>query len=795
MSTSARTSMKRFRNLYIAVIGLILILVTGWVCHVCANRRPALVEKNIQLVYSFRESDLGYGQFERHLERDLRAKGFALRITRFYLDCEKLDDREEVERMWGHLDSIRDQKADLLLVVGDQAAYSTLKTGHPFLRECPVVLDNIHFPNEGQLKRYADAAVYCLSAVPDFKSNIEFMQRLFNRENINVIYNVDLTFLGKKSMGKLLSEIDRKSVMVWGRQNGMIDGRIYQDFCMMVEKEELTSTKGFQGDKEPTEFVVKMLPFRYMVGLSQLTTTAMPQERLSDTGFLLDKWDVSTMPLSRVLNIPSFSCIREGFNEDIGIVGGYMATDKVSAETVASLAANLWTGKGGGEPKRRELKKEYVLDWTCFSAFKVFRINNVPAGVAIINRPFYDRYRREIYAGGVVFACLFIVLLVALLRTRRRVRREREDMQALKSAHEHLSLSTSGGNISLWYIRKGELNLDENFAQLTGVKCRSYVFKRFLEFLHPDDMKCVENLFLETRELRVMSVRRLRLRFDETKEYEWFECRCDSLKDSQGELIVAGIIQNVQELVRREDELIRAKEIAENAELKQSFLANMSHEIRTPLNAIVGFTNILVNEMAADLDEEEKREMIGLVNHNSELLLKLISDVLDISRLDSNNQAFVIERHDLAKVVSDIYRTHQVIIHPPVEFRLKMDGAPAVYVAVDKLRLIQVISNFLSNANKFTAEGSITLGYEVNPGRVEVGVYVEDTGKGIDAEHLSVIFDRFYKADEFAQGTGLGLSICKVIAERLSGRIEVQSQVGKGSRFTLVLPLMADSEG
>ena len=96
------------------------------------------------------------------------------------------------------------------------------------------------------------------------------------------------------------------------------------------------------------------------------------------------------------------------------------------------------------------------------------------------------------------------------------------------------------------------------------------------------------------------------------------------------------------------------------------------------------------------------------MNHNSELLLKLISDVLDISRLDSNNQEFVIERYDLAKIVSEIYRTHQVIIHPPVEFRLKMDDSWTVYVAVDKLRLIQVISNFLSNANKFTVEGSIT---------------------------------------------------------------------------------------
>ena len=728
-------------------------------------------------------------------EEELKAKGITPRITEFYLNCEFYNEQEEVERMRGYLDSVGDESVDMLLVVGDQAAYSVLKSAHPLLRKRPVVLSNIHFPNEEQLRQYEDAPVYLLSDRPDFKTNIEFMKRLFDRNNITVVYNLDLTFLGKCSMKRLLEEEDKKNIVIWGRQKGIFDSNIYQTLYGLAQKENLAIMDRFSRNEDTKDFTIKMFPFRYMAGLSLLVITGMPEERQHDTAFLLDKWDVSTMPVSRVLNIPSFSCIREGFNENIGIVGGYMATDAISAGAVALLAEEFWVGNGVKGPKRRELAKEYILDWPPFSAFKVFDVANVPENVKILNRPFYDKYRREIYVSGAVFVCLFIVLFIALLRIRRKVRCEHEDIQALKSAHEHLSLSTSGGNISLWYIRRGELNLDENFIQLTGIKCRRYAFRQFLKYLHPDDMQCIEKLFRETKELQVMALQRLRFCFEEAKGYEWFECRCDSLKDNQGELVIAGVIQNVQELVRREDELIKAKEIAENAELKQSFLANMSHEIRTPLNAIVGFTNILVDETAGELDEEEKKDMIGIVNHNSELLLKLISDVLDISRLDSNNQEFVIERYDLAKIVSEIYRTHQVIIHPPVEFRLKMDDSWTVYVAVDKLRLIQVISNFLSNANKFTAEGSITLGCEVDPGRAEVGIYVEDTGKGIDTGHLNAIFDRFYKADEFAQGTGLGLSICKVIATRLSGRVEVQSQVGKGSRFTLVLPLIRNSEG
>lgn len=786
--------MKRSRILYIAVIGLILILAADWAYSVQSHQTEQM-EKNIQLVYSFGPNDIGYGKFRQNLEEELKAKGITPRITEFYLNCEFYNEQEEVERMRGYLDSVGDESVDMLLVVGDQAAYSVLKSAHPLLRKRPVVLSNIHFPNEEQLRQYEDAPVYLLSDRPDFKTNIEFMKRLFDRNNITVIYNLDLTFLGKCSMKRLLEEEDKKNIVIWGRQKGIFDSNIYQTLYGLAQKENLAIMDRFSRNEDTKDFTIKMFPFRYMAGLSLLVITGMPEERQHDTAFLLDKWDVSTMPVSRVLNIPSFSCIREGFNENIGIVGGYMATDAISAGAVALLAEEFWVGNGVKGPKRRELAKEYILDWPPFSAFKVFDVANVPENVKILNRPFYDKYRREIYVSGAVFVCLFIVLFIALLRIRRKVRCEHEDIQALKSAHEHLSLSTSGGNISLWYIRRGELNLDENFIQLTGIKCRRYAFRQFLKYLHPDDMQCIEKLFRETKELQVMALQRLRFCFEEAKGYEWFECRCDSLKDNQGELVIAGVIQNVQELVRREDELIKAKEIAENAELKQSFLANMSHEIRTPLNAIVGFTNILVDETAGELDEEEKKDMIGIVNHNSELLLKLISDVLDISRLDSNNQEFVIERYDLAKIVSEIYRTHQVIIHPPVEFRLKMDDSWTVYVAVDKLRLIQVISNFLSNANKFTAEGSITLGCEVDPGRAEVGIYVEDTGKGIDTGHLNAIFDRFYKADEFAQGTGLGLSICKVIATRLSGRVEVQSQVGKGSRFTLVLPLIRNSEG
>ena len=243
-------------------------------------------------------------------------------------------------------------------------------------------------------------------------------------------------------------------------------------------------------------------------------------------------------------------------------------------------------------------------------------------------------------------------------------------------------------------------------------------------------------------------------------------------------------LKNVQRLLTIE------KEHSISAEkLKSAFIANMSHEVRTPLNAIVGFTNLLIGEGADEIEPEEKAAMIEIVNNNNELLLKLVNDVLEISRLDSGNLSFDIKEHNITKIIKEIYVTYQTLIQPSLCFILELDETVSLPVNIDCFRFTQVISNFLNNANKFTKEGTITLGCRIYKEHQEVCVYVKDTGKGIDDKELMMIFDRFYKTDEFEQGSGLGLSICKVIIERLAGRIEVHSEVGKGSCFSVILSL------
>ena len=228
----------------------------------------------------------------------------------------------------------------------------------------------------------------------------------------------------------------------------------------------------------------------------------------------------------------------------------------------------------------------------------------------------------------------------------------------------------------------------------------------------------------------------------------------------------------------------------ESDQMKSAFLANMSHEIRTPLNAIVGFSNLLNTDI--DLEKEERTQFLELINTNSDLLLKLINDILDLSRIESGRMAFSFDNYDLSELVHNIYSTYQMMMPSGVKLLIDIPKN-TVTIYTDKHRLMQVITNFLNNAIKFTCEGYIKVGYSSNPESRLVHIFVEDTGKGIAKEKQAAVFERFTKLDEFAKGTGLGLSICKVITERFSGKITVSSEEGTGSHFTVILPLKPEN--
>lgn len=253
--------------------------------------------------------------------------------------------------------------------------------------------------------------------------------------------------------------------------------------------------------------------------------------------------------------------------------------------------------------------------------------------------------------------------------------------------------------------------------------------------------------------------------------------------DGQIAHVITSVDINHQKTI--EEELRVAKEKAENLDrLKSAFLANMSHEIRTPLNAIVGFASLLIESD----DKKERQDYVDIMQENTELLLQLISDILDLSKIEAGTLDFTMDHLDIKSFCEDIMRNYDIKEDKPVPVLLAPD-LPEYYIYTDKKRLMQVITNFINNALKFTNEGQIMLEYRHKAESNEIEFAVTDTGMGIAPDKVVQVFDRFVKLNSFSKGTGLGLSICRSIIEHLGGTIGAESEIGVGSRFWFTHPL------
>ncbi|WP_044534195.1 sensor histidine kinase, partial [Bacteroides intestinalis] len=338
-------------------------------------------------------------------------------------------------------------------------------------------------------------------------------------------------------------------------------------------------------------------------------------------------------------------------------------------------------------------------------------------------------------------------------------------------------LTRNGYAIKQWYKNMGE-DEDTPLAEVVGIYNK----------MHPQDRVRVLAFFEKAKrgeatsfksEMRVLKPGTL-------NQWNWVRMNVvlNRYDPANGLIELIGVNYDITELKETEQKLIEAKEKAEEADrLKSAFLANMSHEIRTPLNAIVGFSSLLVETE----DPEEKLEYAKMVEENNELLLQLISDILDLSKIEAGTFDFKFRDFDINTLCGDLVRSMQLRVKPGVELIFE-PTLPQCVIVSDPNRLHQVVSNFINNAIKFTTTGSIRIGYD-KPDDKHLRVYVTDTGIGIAPEACRKIFDRFIKLNSFVQGTGLGLSISKSIIEQLGGTIGVNSELGKGSTFWFILPL------
>lgn len=315
-----------------------------------------------------------------------------------------------------------------------------------------------------------------------------------------------------------------------------------------------------------------------------------------------------------------------------------------------------------------------------------------------------------------------------------------------------------------------------------------YICRALKVISHPENKFDFFFLFNEMRERKLSESEAIfRLKNDEGiyRSYKITGKTQDYDEEGFPRLLI-GLIADEQERLEYEASLIEAKEKAETADqLKSTFLANMTHEIRSPLHAIVGFSDLLSSET----DKEVREEYMSLIKTNNDLLVRLINDILDISKIEANMITFSYMNVNMPLFMRDIYNTIQ--LRAPQNVMLILDSCPDIVFNTDKSRLSQVLINLLTNAIKHTQQGSIRFGYSFTA--TSIDFYVSDTGSGIPQEKLEHIFSRFIQLKGAKQGIGLGLAICKGLVEKMGGQISVTSEENVGSTFRFTLPLLQDA--
>ena len=395
----------------------------------------------------------------------------------------------------------------------------------------------------------------------------------------------------------------------------------------------------------------------------------------------------------------------------------------------------------------------------------------------------------------VLMSLLFIVLLVVMWMQWKAGRQLKSELAVLGKMGKHnveyeFVLGTM--KLSIWHldVKTGKLTFEQDFRDKDNkyfTNADGMEVDNSVTLLDPRDSERVGQSMADLcsgKKSSYHEVYRVTVPYAQTVYWEESYATV-AQRDVDGlPVTIIGTTQRIDDRKALEEALVQARNRAEESDrLKSAFVANMSHEIRTPLNAIVGFTSVLPDIT----DEEERKSLLDLIQENTQKLLRIVDDVVNISKIESGKEELVMTAFELNTLLLENMSRCEQSLQPGVglDAQFAMD---ALTITTDLARLNEIMKHLLQNAAKFTQAGTVTVGYD-KPVDGRITIWVRDTGKGIAEENLERIFERFYKVDEFIPGAGLGLSLCRVMAFSLGGNVTVESKLGEGSTFKVELPI------
>ena len=752
-----------YRYLFLLLLPLFLLVANS-----CER---STTEKRILIVQSYEPDFQAYKDIEEAFKKGFQKEGIPASIFTFYLNCEAYQSLEEKQRIYTELNTLSLWKPDIIIVNDDQATYSLLACEHPLLDSVPIVFTGVNYPNIPLIQKYPNVSGFWDK--PDYRKNVELIERIMGK---CVIVRVsDSTALDKK----ILKDMDEQIKGLCSKARP--DYLKYPQYSSPSDKKRSSSLVRFPKVPFDSLYIQTIQPRTSSNLIWGLGTNTY------NKAYLATKRDYTSIALGRFCSFPSFSAINESVGYDGDFIGGYMTPVESQTQEALRRAASILKGTPANSfPQITESAKNYLFDYPTLNKWGI-DWKELPQNSIFLNMPFVVRYQTYIILCGILLT-LFILwtLFYQRVQYRREASHKKQAQESLRKEKEFLSLALESGDIFAFRYSNGVFEFDHDFYKSLDMPIKPITSTQFQESIHPEDREdFIQHKHLLDTGFPSRKITRRRYNFN-GKGHIWWEFRYAQAKNGQdstrNNVGVNGLCLNIQQSKEVEEYLIKARIRAEEADqMKSAFLANMSHEIRTPLNAIVGFSTLI----SESEDKEEIKEFAKIIHANNELLLNLINDILDMSKIEAGILDFLYTEVEINELIQTLWRSYRFKIKEGVEFRTELP-AESYIIHTERNRLSQVLANFINNACKYTFEGMITIGYEIR--KDDIYFFVTDTGKGIAEENISRVFDRFAKLDSFTQGTGLGLSICELIIKHLGGEIGVESSVGKGSTFWCTVP-------
>ena len=678
------------------------------------------------------------------------------------------------------------KEPDIVVLVGDLMAQTAARYDHPWFREKPVLCIDILYPEwSGELAKHKNFVI--MEAKSEPKKNIDFIRA--NGGSSWVITVIDSTFLDEKLRSSILEQM----------------GDDTAHYATNLRLETIDRLVGWGMDREENKTTI--------IPINMELTSGVPADSVHNGHFRIPGIFKIRNNVSTFLRLKDDAFIDKAFTHSLGpyysqtpkyfnqplqtamstCIGGYMTPWPEAAKQIHPIVDQLLAGVPPESFPQMTLKKDYWMDWRMAKYIHPYA-EDFPKEVNFVNLPWEDRSRfaRAVHDFWLPVMCILIILLVIgvpiylTLRSRylhnqlvglgKQAATNRQQIEdILAAAHAYR-----------WRLEEGNIiRLDKKFAVHIGIRSNCIPLEQLLNMLSAGADELREAI-LHPKEQHVILDNIVAI--DRKGKTHAFLCHINQMPDGKGGTTTMGFIVLNNESYEVKKRTEEAYQLAEEASVKASFLAAMGHEIRSPLNAIVGFSDLLVKHNK-ELSLEEREAFIQHINDSKDQLLKLLDDVMNYSTKKEESFTLELSKKSVKELMDEAYYMHTVIVPQPLEFRYEC--GPELHVMANRSAILQIISNLMNNAIKFTPKGHITLGWKAadDADGQWVMLYVEDSGSGISESNKQLIFKKFSKVDTHSVGAGIGLALCMQLAQSMHGTISVESEVGKGSTFSLKLPI------